>query len=65
MNTDPTYRGPIDPQAIFVIRWLAVAGQLTARNAGWAYLLPDVRIRRLRDTRQSVSMPDKKTGARQ
>ncbi|MDB4852188.1 ActS/PrrB/RegB family redox-sensitive histidine kinase [Alphaproteobacteria bacterium] len=30
MNTDPTYRGPIDPQAIFVIRWLAVAGQLAA-----------------------------------
>ncbi|MEC8676585.1 MAG: DUF4340 domain-containing protein [Pseudomonadota bacterium] len=42
-----------------------LAGQLTARNAGWAYLLPDVRIQRLRDTRQSVSMPDKKTGARQ
>ena len=30
MNTDPAYRGPIDPQAIFVIRWLAVAGQLAA-----------------------------------
>ena len=42
-----------------------LAGQLTARNAGWAYLLPDVRIQRLRDTRQSVSMPDKKTGAGQ
>ena len=30
MNSDPTSRGPIDPKAIFVIRWVAVAGQLTA-----------------------------------
>ncbi len=30
MNTAPTHRGPIDPQVIFVIRWLAVAGQLAA-----------------------------------
>ena len=30
MNTDPLIRGPIDPHAIFVIRWVAVAGQLAA-----------------------------------
>ena len=30
MNADPLLRGPIDPQAIFVIRWVAVAGQLAA-----------------------------------
>ena len=30
MSVDPLVRGPIDPQAIFVIRWVAVAGQLTA-----------------------------------
>ena len=42
-----------------------LATQLTARTKDWAYLLPDVRIQRLRETRQSVSMPDKKTGATQ
>ena len=30
MSSDPLLRGPIDPQAIFVIRWVAVAGQLAA-----------------------------------
>ena len=30
MNIDPLIRGPIDPHAIFVIRWVAVAGQLAA-----------------------------------
>ena len=30
MSADSLYRGPIDPQAIFVIRWVAVAGQLAA-----------------------------------
>ena len=30
MSADPLLRGPIDPQAIFVIRWVAVAGQLAA-----------------------------------
>ena len=30
MNADPPIRGPIDPHAIFVIRWVAVAGQLAA-----------------------------------
>ena len=30
MTTDPPIRGPIDPHAIFVIRWVAVAGQLAA-----------------------------------
>jgi two-component system sensor histidine kinase RegB len=30
MNADPLTRGPIDPHAIFVIRWVAVAGQLAA-----------------------------------
>ena len=30
MNIDPLLRGPIDPHAIFVIRWVAVAGQLAA-----------------------------------
>ena len=30
MNTDPLIRGPIDPHAIFVIRWVAVAGQIAA-----------------------------------
>ena len=30
MSTDPLLRGPIDPQAIFVIRWVAVAGQIAA-----------------------------------
>ena len=30
MSADPLLRGPIDPQAIFVIRWVAVAGQSAA-----------------------------------
>ena len=30
MSTDRLPRGPIDPQAIFVIRWVAVAGQIAA-----------------------------------
>ena len=30
MSVNPLLRGPIDPQAIFVIRWVAVAGQLAA-----------------------------------
>ena len=30
MSINPLLRGPIDPQAIFVIRWVAVAGQLAA-----------------------------------
>ena len=30
MSADPFTRGPIDPQAIFVIRWVAVAGQIAA-----------------------------------
>ena len=30
MSADPLLRGPIDPQAIFVIRWVAVAGQIAA-----------------------------------
>ena len=30
MSADPFIRGPIDPQAIFVIRWVAVAGQTAA-----------------------------------
>ena len=30
MNNDPTFRGLVDPKAIFVIRWVAVAGQLAA-----------------------------------
>ena len=30
MSIDPLIRGPIDPHAIFVIRWVAVAGQLAA-----------------------------------
>ena len=28
MSSDPLLRGPIDPQAIFVIRWVAVAGDI-------------------------------------
>ena len=30
MSVNPLLRGPIDPQVIFVIRWVAVAGQLAA-----------------------------------
>ena len=38
MKTDSTFLGPIDPKAIFVIRWVAVAGQLAALLFTYSFL---------------------------
>ena len=44
MSINPLLRGPIDPQAIFVIRWVAVAGQLAALLSTHSILQIDLPI---------------------
>lgn len=44
MSVNPLLRGPIDPQAIFVIRWVAVAGQLAALLSTHSILKIDLPI---------------------